>query len=288
MTPETSIIIPAYNAEKYIEETIQSVLKQTYLNWELIIIDDGSKDHTAEKIKPFLIDSRINYYHQLNGGVSKARNNGLSKAQGQYIALLDADDTWMPNNLELKITELNSPNTDFVYSNMRLIDEQSNFKNEITVGTDSNILKHYLLWDRSVIPGPCSNLVLKKKCFEGGLQFDSQFSTAADQDFCFNLSASFIGKHIDEATWNYRILSSSMSRNIAVMEKDHIGVYKKAEKNKLFYSFWFKQKCFSNLYFILAGSWWVNGHNKLRALYFLFKGLLIYPLNVSKILKKIN
>ena len=94
-----SIVIPLYNKEHYIEDTIKSVLAQTYSNWEAIIIDDGSTDASA-KIVQSIPDSRIRLYQQANQGVSKARNHGIELATGDYIAFLDADDQWKPNYLE--------------------------------------------------------------------------------------------------------------------------------------------------------------------------------------------
>lgn len=95
-----SIIMPCYNGEKYIEETIGSVLAQTYKNWELIVIDDGSKDASAQIVKELAKkDSRIKLLQQSNAGSAAARNNGIRNAKGRYIALLDSDDLWHCNFL---------------------------------------------------------------------------------------------------------------------------------------------------------------------------------------------
>ncbi len=288
MTCETSIVIPLYNAERFIEDTIESVLKQQYTDWELIIIDDGSSDKSAELVKKYLKDERITYFHQKNGGVSAARNAGIKKSKGAYIALLDADDIFLPENLIEKIAALKDNSVDWVFSDMNLIDENSFFKGKTEVGTDHNIFEHYLLWDRTVVSGPCSNIVIKKSCIEkSDLRFDPAFSTAADQDFCFNLSSKYAGKHVPKGLVNYRVHSQSMRTNIKVMEKDHLGVYRKAKKNHLFRSFLFEKKCFSNLYLILAGSWWKDANNKLRGSYFLLRAFICYPPNLIKILKKI-
>lgn len=90
-----SVIIPLYNKEHYIESTIQSVLQQTFNDFEIIIIDDGSTDKSAQKTKAFN-DSRIRYYYQENQGVSTARNYGIKVSKGDFITFLDADDTWRP------------------------------------------------------------------------------------------------------------------------------------------------------------------------------------------------
>ncbi|AWK02993.1 hypothetical protein HYN56_01680 [Flavobacterium crocinum] len=112
-----SIIMPAYNAAAYIKEAIDSVLAQTYLNWELIIIDDGSTDDTAKIIKEELLkDQRIKYYYQANGKQGKARNLGISKSNGKYLAFLDSDDIWMPQKLEIQVIEIQEKNVDLVFS----------------------------------------------------------------------------------------------------------------------------------------------------------------------------
>ncbi len=103
-----SIIMPAYNAEKYIGEAIQSVIAQTYNDWELIIVDDGSTDNTRDVIKSYTNqDSRIRYYYQVNGKQGRARNLGLSKAVGKFVGFLDADDLWIQDKLKRQVEILN-------------------------------------------------------------------------------------------------------------------------------------------------------------------------------------
>ena len=94
-----SVIIPLYNKEHFVAKTIESVLAQTYKDYELIIVNDGSTDHSADVVSTFS-DARIRYEEQANGGVSSARNHGLRMAKGEFVAFLDADDTWYPDFLE--------------------------------------------------------------------------------------------------------------------------------------------------------------------------------------------
>ena len=99
-----SIITPMYNAEKYVGLTIESVLAQTYKNWEMIIVNDGSKDSSAKIVENYVQkDSRIKLINQTNAGSATARNNALRNAQGQYICFLDADDLWDAVFLEKQI-----------------------------------------------------------------------------------------------------------------------------------------------------------------------------------------
>ena len=97
-----SIVIPLYNKEKAIVATLQSVLAQTYTDYEIIVVDDGSKDNSL-KVAKSVNDSRINVIHKENGGVSSARNRGIREAKGDYIALLDGDDLWKPTFLEEQV-----------------------------------------------------------------------------------------------------------------------------------------------------------------------------------------
>src|SRR5262249_61710555 len=102
-----SIIMPAYNAGKYIADSIQSVLAQTYSDWELIVVDDGSTDNTATVVQQFVTrDSRIKYFFQENGRLGKARNTGIKNASGSLIAFLDSDDLWLETQLELSFQPL--------------------------------------------------------------------------------------------------------------------------------------------------------------------------------------
>ena len=117
--PLVSVIMPAYNAELYIGEAIESVVNQTFRNWELIIINDGSTDATEKIILDFeRKDKRIKYLFQENGKQGKARNLGIQQSRGEYIAFLDADDLWVAQKLEVQSKLLyNNPETSLIFSN---------------------------------------------------------------------------------------------------------------------------------------------------------------------------
>lgn len=125
-----SIIVPMYNARAFVSETIESVLKQTYTNWELILIDDGSTDDTAAVVKPYLTDPRIHYHYQQNGGIGNARNNAISKSSGVYIAPLDADDLWDPDKLSVQVDVINETDAAAVFCKVRRIDENGKNLNQ--------------------------------------------------------------------------------------------------------------------------------------------------------------
>lgn len=120
-----SIITPMYNGERFISDTIRSVLYQTYTDWEMIVVDDGSKDKGAEIVEEFAKkDPRITLIKQKNAGSGAARNNGIRRAEGNYICLLDADDTWEKDFLIEQIKLLKEKGGTLVFSSHKRIDEK--------------------------------------------------------------------------------------------------------------------------------------------------------------------
>lgn len=288
--PLVSIIIPAYNAEKFIGQTIESVKAQTYTNWELIIVNDGSKDNTQTLIEHYAQnDKRISCITKPNTGVSDTRNKGIEKAKGELLAFLDADDVWFTENLEKKVSLLEKDQTvDFVYSNMLQADKDLQNQTQAPAGKDENILEDLLLWNGEVIPGPCSNLIVRKKCFDSGIRFNTKLTTIADQNLTVQLAFKYKGKLIKENLWVYRVLPGSMSKSLKVMEQDALATYSIYKENNYFRSASFRRKCFSNMYMIVGASWWKDGNEKWKGLSFLMKAFFTSPLNtISKLFKKI-
>lgn len=123
-----SVITPVYNAEKYIVETMECVMAQSYANWELLLVEDCSSDETVKIIAGYMEerkDSRLRLIRQLsNMGAARARNRGLKEAKGRYIAYLDADDLWMPEKLERELQFMKEKNAAFVFTGYEFADEQ--------------------------------------------------------------------------------------------------------------------------------------------------------------------
>jgi glycosyltransferase involved in cell wall biosynthesis len=285
--PLISVVIPVYGVEKYIEETIRSVMAQTYSNWEIIAVSDGSTDNSeAVILKLQEEESRIQYFWKENSGVSDTRNYGIARSKGEYIAFLDADDTWIENKLELQVkTFKENPSIGWCFGDAWLADENM-VRNEYRRGYDDNLLESILIWEKDIVPGPCSNIIVRKECFENGIAYDINLTSGADQDMTIQLASKYEGKHIEHPVWVYRVLPNSMSSSVLVTEKDHSYVYIKAKKNKLFKNRAFEKECFGNLYLMIAGSWWVNGNNKARGLYFMLKAIMIHPKSITNIMKK--
>lgn len=126
--PIVSIIVPIYNVESYLPKCIESVIKQSFINWELLLIDDGATDHSGSICNQYQhIDHRIKTFHKKNGGLSSARNYGIDKASGDYIIFLDADDYWVENNiLSLFIKKIKTEDLDVVRAEYINVDNRGN------------------------------------------------------------------------------------------------------------------------------------------------------------------
>lgn len=132
-----SIIMPSWNTGRFIAETIQSVIDQTYTNWELLIVDDCSTDNTDDVVASF-DDERIRFFHnEKNLGAALTRNKAMREARGEWIAFLDSDDLWMPEKLEHQIKFMLDNGYDFSYTNYERIDEESNSLNIFVNGPRS-------------------------------------------------------------------------------------------------------------------------------------------------------
>ena len=291
-SPLVTVIIPVYNAEKYIAQTIQSVLQQTFQDFEIIVLNDGSKDQSGEIIQKLQqTDSRIYYIPKSNSGVSDTRNIGIANAKGKYLAFLDADDLWKPENLGLKIAKLADTGKKWVFSDHESIEENGNLLPEaIRTLTSKNLLNRLLLWDRGdVVPGPCSNIVAEKKLFDEGVRFDVSLSSPADRDICIQLAAVAEPAIIHEKLWQYRIHSQSMSNQNLKVAKEVMVFIKKMKNSTLFESRDVKRKALSNLYYMLAGYYNNNGH-KFSGLKYFSRAVLLSPGNIwsKKISSKLN
>jgi glycosyltransferase involved in cell wall biosynthesis len=137
-TKLVSVITPSYKSEKFIRETINSVLNQTYKNWELVIVDDHSPDNTNEIIENYIKnDKRIKLIKlESNSGVTEARNIAIKEANGKYIAFLDSDDIWLPQKLEKQIDYMNNNNLAITYSAYATMDQNGKYINDRSVKSE--------------------------------------------------------------------------------------------------------------------------------------------------------
>ncbi|MDO4764209.1 MAG: glycosyltransferase family 2 protein [Flavobacteriaceae bacterium] len=245
-----SIITPMYNSAKYVGKTIESVLAQTYSNWEMLIVDDGSKDNSAEIVQQYVDkDSRVKLIRQKNGGCASARNNALSKARGRYVCFLDSDDLWEKDFLFEQIRFMKEKNASFVYSSHKRIDE-GNIEILVPFIVPEKVSYVDLLKTCSV--STLTVMIDKEEVEE--VKFDENLRNVRD-DYALWLE---LIKQTKVAYGNkkilasYRILQGSATRNKKKVAKAQFKIYFQREKLGLVKS----------LYYL--AHWAINGFLKYR------------------------
>ena len=224
-----SVIIPVYNGEKTIKETILSVLNQTFEDWELIIINDGSTDSTIEIITQ-IQDNRIRVFNFENAGLARSRNRGIDHSQGEFISFLDADDLWTTDKLEAQFQTLqNNPKVMVAYSWTDYIDQSSQFLHSgrhITI--NGNVYQH-LLVNNFLENG--SNPLIRKQALNQVGGFDSSINSVADWDMWLRLAAGYQFVAVPLPQILYRVSARSMSSQIKNQERECLKVIEKAFKS---------------------------------------------------------
>ncbi|MCJ8280166.1 MAG: glycosyltransferase [Rivularia sp. ALOHA_DT_140] len=215
--PCCSIIIPAYNAIKYLPETLESVLKQSFTDFEVFIIDDGSYDNIVEWVDG-IQDSRVKFISQKNKGVSAARNLGISNASGEYIAFLDADDLWESSKLEKQLQYLaENPSVGLIHAEMALIDEESkSLGRKFTSDIEGNALKQ-LLEQNTIVT---SSVIVRRSCLEKVGNFDNNLTSSEDWELWVRIALHYSIAIIKEPLVFYRIHANNTTKNWQMLEQD--------------------------------------------------------------------
>ena len=235
-----SIIIPTYNSAQYICEAIESVLNQTYKDFEIIVVDDGSTDNTKEVIKPYL--NKIKYIYQQNSGPSAARNRGIKEAKGEYIAFLDADDIWLPQKLELQIKFMEKEKeVGLIFSDMILFNEKGIIKNsflkeklffnKLSIKPLSSTEKviydnvfNALLQENFI---PTNTVIVKKECFNKVGFFDETLFSVEDRDMWLRIGLFYDIGFINFPLVLTRFHETNISANQELALKSRLKVMKK-------------------------------------------------------------
>lgn len=207
-----SIIIPAYNAEAFIEETIQSIYSQTYKDWELFIIDDGSTDRTAE-IAGRIRDTKVKLIKQQNAGVAAARNKGLTYAKGEFVVFFDADDLMSKDFLAVRVHTLeNDPAVDYAGGLVETFPVTASLKKAAAFDPENEIL----FFNTAFATVPSNYIFRRKMLNSNGITFNKELSSTADRFFILEVSKVAKGKNItgEDGKLLYRVTSQSMSNKV--------------------------------------------------------------------------
>lgn len=224
--PTVSVVIPAYNSQATIRETVASIQRQSFTDFELIAIDDGSSDRTVEILKG-IVDPRLKVYSFPNSGLSVARNRGIERATSEFISFIDADDLWTENKLARQLETLQqNPQAGVAYSMTLVLGRDGS---SIYAGTsathEGDVLAHLLL-NNFIASG--SNAMLRRQAIESVGGFDPGLTSCEDWDYWLRLAAIWPFAVVPEAQIFYRQSSRSMSADIEGMEKNFLTVYQRA------------------------------------------------------------
>ena len=224
--PLVSVVIPVFNGEKTIQETIESVLNQTLTDFELLVINDGSQDGTLEIVER-IPDSRIQVFSYPNAGQSTSRNRGIEIAKGGYISFIDADDLWTPDKLEAQLQALQAnPKAGVAYSWTDWIDESSQLLGKGSYNTEQGEVFTKLLLNDFVANG--SNVLIRRDALTEVGGFDPSVTPAEDWDLWLRLAARYEFVAVRSPQILYRISPNSASFNVWKMEASSLQVIDKA------------------------------------------------------------
>lgn len=209
--PKVSVIIPAYNAMTYLPDTLKSALQQTFIDFEVLIVDDGSSDNIVQWANG-LTDERVKFISQSHQGVSTARNLAISKASGDYITFLDADDLWKRTKIERQAQFLDdNPTVGLVATWMMLTDEQGNPGAEVKIDFKQGNIRKKLI-EISLIP--CGSIpMVRRVCFDKVGLFDPTLRFGEDWEMWTRIAADYDFGLIEETLVYYRQHSKNSSKN---------------------------------------------------------------------------
>jgi glycosyltransferase involved in cell wall biosynthesis len=253
-----SVIIPTYNHAAFLPEALENVFAQTCSPLEIIVVDDGSTDETAEVLRAY--EGRIRVLSQANRGVAAARNAAAAVASGELLALLDADDAWLSTKLERQVARLDSePEIGLVHCGVAEVDGRGRQFRARLDGMEGWVATEMLFFRRGVILGGGSAAVIRRAAFLEVGGFDEALSTSADWDLYYRLARRYPVGFVREVLVRYRVHGGNMHRNVHAMARDMLAAYGKAfgerdpELQRL------RRRAYGRLHAMLAGSFFRAG-----------------------------
>lgn len=222
---KVSVIVPIYNAEKYLEQCLDSIVNQTLKDIEIILIDDGSTDSCGNICQKYLSDARVTYYHKVNEGLAAARADGIARANGEYIGFVDSDDWIKPEMYEKMYEAAKSNNSDVVFCNCIQNENGHRFSRELPVGAyDRNKIKSDVLpktlafiskdgGKRAIRWSNCMRIYKTETLNRNNIKFDRRLRRSQDLQLTYeSMLAAQNFYYIDEPFYHNRVVSDSLSR----------------------------------------------------------------------------
>jgi len=271
--PKVSVIIPTHNRAQFLRLAVESVIGQTFQDFDIVVVDDGSKDNTEEVVRSFG-DDRVKYIrHDAARGGSAARNTGITNSSSKYVAFLDDDDEWMPEKLEIQVDLLEkSPlKLGAVYTGHLVVDSDG-----------GGILREWIPKRRGYIYndmfmknwiGTASSLLVRRDCFDRAGLFDESLPSFQDYDLWIRISREFDFEYVDKPLVKYRIHGNKIWTNLEALNKGMELMLKKYGGSPEF------KKNYSNYYLGLGVNYCYKGNAKKGREAFL-KGIKLYPFEI--------
>jgi glycosyltransferase involved in cell wall biosynthesis len=287
MAKSVSVIIPTYNYGRFLTEAISSALEQTHPPLEIIVIDDGSTDDTADVAERF--SAQVTYIRQENAGVSAARNRGVAESSGELIAFLDADDIWEPTKLEKQVAKFcTDAAVGLVHCEMRIFDSGTGETVGMDLGgVEEGAAESLLLWEYPTVNVSGSVIVVDRRAFEEVKGFDTKIKCGEDWDFCYRVARKFKVGFVPEPLVNYRSHGAAAHRNVEEMERGMEQFYEKAFAEGDESVIKLRRTAYGNFHKVLAGSYFHAGDLRRFALH-AFKSLWSGSLGIRDIFKVLS
>jgi glycosyltransferase involved in cell wall biosynthesis len=256
--PEVSVIIPSYNSARYLADALDSVLNQTFRDFEVLVIDDGSTDDTNAVVGRY--GEAVRYIYQRNSGVAAARNRGISESCGRYIGFLDADDTWGHDKLEAQVGALHrNPRYLASYTAFTVVRSDLTPLRITRSNRHGEALEDLLL--RGNVVGSICTVLCQRSLLVATGGFDPSLSQCADWDLWVRIARRTEFLYLDLPLATYRQHSTNMSRDAGLLERDSLRVLEKGFGMPCLNNFISKRRspAFARNYMVLAGTYFHAG-----------------------------
>lgn len=228
MTPTVSVVMAAKNYARFLPAAVESVSAQTFPDWELLVVDDGSTDDTPDVVRPYLADPRVRYFRADRLGQSRAKNLGIGLSRGEFVAFLDADDAWLPTKLERQLAVFRGhPETGVVFCRRSLIGEDGN---ALPAKATPSPPRGRVLTAIFVQNFVCfSSAVARRRVFDHVGAFDPQWDLAIDYDVWLRVAAHHTFDYVDEELVRYRTGHGNLSKKLSDRVATALSIMHRAE-----------------------------------------------------------
>jgi glycosyltransferase involved in cell wall biosynthesis len=212
--PKVDVIIPSYNTAKYLPMAIESVERQTFHDWKILLVDDGSTDNTEEVAAPFIdrLGSRIKYIRQPNAGLPAARNTAIRSSSSEFLALLDADDVWLPSRLAESLRSFKGhPRAGLSYGMISCITSEGDPIDMVDRKQEhgEGEIAPYIFMRKVQLP--CPTITFRRQCVEDVGLFDETMRATEDRDLWFRIALKYEVRFVNEVIAQYRVSVNSMT-----------------------------------------------------------------------------